>query len=152
MARVPTSTGEFSPALFSSIETADMILNRRQFLLLTVGLATGCRSVNEESYSERLVNAGPAADYRADGVYGRYRDLGVFVVRKGDKLLALSAICTHRRCKIKAQADRSFRCPCHGSTFDPEGRVTAGPAKRDLPVFTTSVDEQGNLLVTVPAH
>ncbi len=29
-------------------------------------------------------------------------------------------------------ADRSFYCKCHGSTFDAEGRVTHGPAKRDL--------------------
>jgi Rieske Fe-S protein len=128
-----------------------MILNRRQFLLLSVGLAAGCRSVNEESHAERLINAGPAGNYTADGVYGRYRDLGVFVVRRGDRLFALSAICTHRRCKIKAEADSTFYCPCHGSTFDPNGRVTTGPAKRDLPVFATSVDEKGNLLVTVPA-
>jgi cytochrome b6-f complex iron-sulfur subunit len=128
-----------------------MILNRRQFVLLSVGLAAGCRSPVEETQAERLVNAGPAGNYAADGVYGRYRDLGVFVVRKGDRLFALSAICTHRRCKIKAEADRSFYCPCHGSTFDPDGRVITGPAKRDLPVFPTSVDEQGNLLVTVPA-
>ena len=128
-----------------------MILNRRQFLILTVGLAAGCRSAVEENHAERLVNAGPAANYAADGVYGRYRDLGVFVVRKGDKLFALSAICTHRRCKIKAEADRTFYCPCHGSTFDSDGHVTTGPAKRDLPVFMTSVDERGNLLVTVPA-
>jgi Rieske Fe-S protein len=129
-----------------------MILNRRQFVLLSVGLAAGCRSAVEESHAERLVNAGPAGNYATDGVYGRYCDLGVFIVRKGDKLFALSAICTHRRCKIKAEADRSFYCPCHGSTFDPLGRVTAGPAKRDLPVFTSLVDEQGNLIVTVPAH
>ncbi len=120
-------------------------------MLLTVGLAAGCRSAVEESHAARPVNAGPAGNYAADGVYGRYRDLGFFLVRKGDRLFALSAICTHRRCKLKAEADRSFRCPCHGSTFDADGHVTAGPAKRDLPVFTTSVDEQGNLVVTVPA-
>ena len=129
-----------------------MTLTRRQFVLLTVGLATGCHSVNEENHAERLINAGPAANYAADGVYARYRDLGVFVVRKGDRLFALSAICTHRRCKIKAEADRTFSCPCHGSTFDADGHVTASPAKRDLPVLVTLVDAQGNLIVTVPAH
>jgi Rieske Fe-S protein len=129
-----------------------MILNRRQFVLLTVGLAAGCRSVNEENHAERLINAGPAANYAADGVYARYRDLGFFIVRKGDRLFALSAICTHRRCKIKSEADRTFSCPCHGSTFDADGHVTARPARRDLPVFATSVDGQGNLIVTVPAN
>jgi Rieske Fe-S protein len=129
-----------------------MILNRRQFVLLSVGLGAGCHSINEASPAEQLVNAGPAVNYAADGVYGRYRDLGVFVVRKGDRLFALSAICTHRRCKIEAEADRTFYCPCHGSTFDAEGHVTATPAKRDLPVLATSVDGRGNLIVTVPAY
>ena len=47
-----------------------------------------------------------------------------FIVRKGASLFALSAICTHRHCKLEAEADKTFYCPCHGSTFDPEGKVT----------------------------
>jgi Rieske Fe-S protein len=126
-----------------------MILNRRQFLLLTVGLAAGCSSVQEEHHAERTINAGPAGDYAVDGVYVRFRNLGFFVVRKEDKLFALSAFCTHRRCKLSAEKDRTFYCPCHGSTFNGLGHVTTGPAKRDLPVLATTVDDHGDLLVTV---
>ena len=81
----------------------------------------------------------------------RYRDLGFFIVRRGATLFALSAICTHRKCKLTAELDRSFYCNCHGSTFDPAGHVTQGPARRDLPVLTTVTDERGQLLVTIPA-
>ena len=100
---------------------------------------------------ERVVNAGPAAQYLADGVYARYRDLGFFIVRRGANLFALSAICTHRHCQLNAEANRTFSCPCHGSTFDPDGRVTEGPARRNLPVFALFTDEKGDLLVKICA-
>ena len=141
-----------------SIETrgnilSNMIINRRQFLLLTAGLAAGCQAVNEGgnpvAREERTVNAGPAVNYVKDGVYSNYRDLGFFVIRQGDKLFALSAVCTHRKCRLFAEADRSFYCKCHGSTFDPTGHVTKGPARRDLPVLPACTNEQGQLLVKV---
>ena len=90
------------------------------------------------------------SNYAADGVYGGFRDLGFYVVRKGPKVIAFSAFCTHRKCKLTAERDLSFYCKCHGSTFDPNGKVTEGPATRDLPVLPTSTDERGHLLVKVP--
>ena len=133
-----------------------MNMNRREFLILTAALAAGCHSMDDAGLAatgrERVVNAGPADNYAADGVYPAFLNQGFFIVRRGGKLSALSAICTHRKCKIDAESDRSFHCPCHGSTFDPNGHVTRGPARRDLPVFATSVNENGQLLVTVPAR
>jgi Rieske Fe-S protein len=129
-----------------------MIINRRQFLLLTVGLAAGCKSTGNGSSTvnaERTVNAGAASRYAADGVYSNFRDQGFFVIRRGDKLFALSAICTHRKCKLNAEPDRSFYCKCHGSTFDAAGYVTQGPARRDLPVLSSYMNEQGQLVVNV---
>ena len=131
-----------------------MIINRRQFLLLTAGLAASCQTVNNAGYSvtlkEHKVNAGPASNYVADGVYNNFCDQGFFLVRQGDKLFALSAICTHRKCTLTAEPDRSFYCKCHGSTFDPVGHVTEGPARRDLPILPTNTNEQGQLIVDVP--
>jgi len=130
-------------------------LNRRQFLLLSAAFLAGCRSADDTGgpvapSAERTVDAGPAADYAADGVYSRFQYQGFFLVRQGDKLFALSAICTHRRCRLEAETDRTFYCKCHGSTFDPAGHVTEGPAHRDLPVFPIVTDERGRLLVTIP--
>jgi cytochrome b6-f complex iron-sulfur subunit len=130
-----------------------MKLSRREFLLLTAGLAGGCETASDGGTGAgnrgRTVNAGPASNYAADGVYSGFRDQGFFVVRRGDKMLVLSAICTHRKCALSAEADRSFYCKCHGSTFDRGGHVTKGPAKRDLPMLSAYTNEQGQLIVDV---
>ena len=98
---------------------------------------------------EQTYDAGPIANYAADGVYTNFHDIGFFIIRHGGKLEALSSICTHRKCKLTAESDRSFYCHCHGSTFDPDGKVTDGPAKRDLPVLATFTSESGHLMVKV---
>ncbi|XP_024538060.1 uncharacterized protein LOC112348921 [Selaginella moellendorffii] len=44
-----------------------------------------------------------------------------------------SAVCPHMKCIVKWNpVDSTFDCPCHGSIFDPYGKVINGPAKADL--------------------
>jgi cytochrome b6-f complex iron-sulfur subunit len=136
-----------------------MSINRREFLILTGATAAftaaDCLAMADNggsiaAGSEQVIDAGPVSDFAADGVYGNFRELGFFVIRKGEKLFALSSVCTHRKFRLKAEPDCSFYCKRHGSTFDPGGHVTHGPARRDLPVLVTSVNETGRLLVQVP--
>jgi glycine/D-amino acid oxidase-like deaminating enzyme/nitrite reductase/ring-hydroxylating ferredoxin subunit len=45
-------------------------------------------------------------------------------------LHAVSPVCTHMRCDVAWNGvEKSWDCPCHGSRFDPEGKVLNGPAK-----------------------
>jgi Rieske Fe-S protein len=125
-------------------------MHRRQFLIL----AAACAAITnpQSAYSrnaEQVIDAGPLSNYASDGLYDGFRDLGFFVIRKAGKLTVLSSYCTHEKCKLKAERDHSFYCRCHGSTFDPGGKVTQGPATRSLPALAT-VDEKGHLLVRVP--
>jgi len=51
----------------------------------------------------------------------------------GGRLHERSAVCPHLGCIVAwNSAEQSWNCPCHGSRFDAYGRVTGGPARRDL--------------------
>jgi Rieske Fe-S protein len=45
-----------------------------------------------------------------------------------------SAVCTHQGCLVDV-TPQGFRCPCHGSLYDLDGRNAAGPARRPLAPF-----------------
>ena len=132
-----------------------MEINRREFLILGAGLLAGCAGTGRAGTAstatrEKTIDAGPAEAFGEDGVYDRFRDQGFFLIRRDGRLLALSSNCTHRDCILNVAPDRSFICPCHGSTFDAKGVVTRGPAQVSIPLLPLRVDERGRVLVQVP--
>ncbi|MCC7263462.1 MAG: Rieske (2Fe-2S) protein [Candidatus Latescibacteria bacterium] len=53
---------------------------------------------------------------------------------------AISSTCTHNGCEVKLpDAKGVISCPCHGSKFDVTGKVTKGPAKKNLPPAKTAL-------------
>jgi len=49
------------------------------------------------------------------------------------KLHEMSAKCPHLSCVVGwNDAEKSWDCPCHGSRFDPQGKLLCGPAISDL--------------------
>jgi cytochrome b6-f complex iron-sulfur subunit len=88
---------------------------------------------------------GPATRFPVGTTY--VADAGVFVTRSDEGAFrALSAVCTHLGCTVARGAD-GFRCPCHGSTFDAEGRNRSGPAPRPLPWRPLRLAANGHLVV-----
>jgi Rieske Fe-S protein len=65
----------------------------------------------------------------------------VMLIRDGEtSVKGFSPICTHQECTVEHTAGSdSIDCPCHGSTFDLEGRVLTGPAERPLQRFETTL-------------
>ena len=80
------------------------------------------------------------------GTIKKLDDKKVFIFAGKDGLYAISSVCTHLGCIVHA-AEGAFQCPCHGSKFDKNGKVTAGPAPRNLPWFEISRHMDGNLIV-----
>ena len=66
-------------------------------------------------------------------------DESVYLRRRGDKVEAVSAICTHTGCLVQ-RVSNGFGCPCHKSDFDEEGTPTKGPAPRPLDRLETKID------------
>ncbi|MDM7922890.1 MAG: ubiquinol-cytochrome c reductase iron-sulfur subunit [Pyrinomonadaceae bacterium] len=61
----------------------------------------------------------------------------VAVFRDGEGVFAISTICTHLGCIVKA-GTTGFECPCHGSGFEKDGTVRKGPAPKPLPWLKVS--------------
>lgn len=71
----------------------------------------------------------------------------LWVFSDGKGLYAISAVCTHLGCIVARQADGEFDCPCHGSRFDPQGKVIKGPAPKALLHLELSVSPDNQLVV-----
>jgi cytochrome b6-f complex iron-sulfur subunit len=70
----------------------------------------------------------------------------ICIVREGDRMAAISTVCTHLGC-IVSTSETGFACPCHGSRYDQDGNVTGGPAPKRLPWFRVSLAPNGELEV-----
>ncbi|MFQ5472966.1 MAG: ubiquinol-cytochrome c reductase iron-sulfur subunit [Dehalococcoidia bacterium] len=72
----------------------------------------------------------------------------VWIFRDARGFYALSAICTHLGCILSEKAlHTGYKCPCHGSEFDAEGRVQSGPAPRGMDWLEVSLAADGRLMV-----
>jgi Rieske Fe-S protein len=61
----------------------------------------------------------------------------VAVFRDSTGVWAISTVCTHLGCIVKATGT-GFECPCHGSRFGADGSVARGPAAKALPWLKVS--------------
>jgi len=82
----------------------------------------------------------------AVGTETRFEKENVFVFRDTEGIYAISGVCTHLGCSI-GRSPEGFACPCHGSKFDANGTVVAGPAPRGLPWLEVGRAADGQLIV-----
>ena len=91
-------------------------------------------------------------------------DERLFVFRDGNTFHALSAVCTHLGCTVRAEAlarveettvngqalrlTHRFMCPCHGSRYKGDGSNVSGPAPKPLAWYRLAVSpDDGQLVV-----
>jgi cytochrome b6-f complex iron-sulfur subunit len=137
-------------------ESADV--NRRRFItfgttsLAIAGLGAcvfGIEYISPNVLYEPspVVNAGKPEHYPLDSVTLDLR-ASIFVVHGKEGFYALSAVCTHLGCLSVCKQDAGvIACPCHGSSFQRDGSVIAGPAPRPLPWLKMWLGEDGSLMV-----
>lgn len=73
------------------------------------------------------VRPGEAYSFRAGAIDG-------FLLWHDDKVIAISAICTHMGCHLRWNVDsQDLTCPCHGAKFDINGTLLNSYSKSTLP-------------------
>lgn len=56
-----------------------------------------------------------------------------------DACTVVTSVCTHQQCTVSNASSGVYTCPCHGSQFDPSGRVVRGPAASPLQPFSSAL-------------
>src|SRR5512147_2166208 len=152
--------------------------DRREFLV-KIGIGTGLVALGTQalaslrslvpnvSYdSPTTVKVGPPAEF-PDGMKF-LPEQRLFVFREGKTFHAISAVCTHLGCTVRAEAlprvetksvggqplklTHRFLCPCHGSRYEGDGQNVAGPAPRPLAWYHLELAPDDGQLVVDLAH
>jgi len=93
-------------------------------------------------------NAGPAKDFPFGVSTLWFKQQRVWIVRTAEGIYALWARCTHLGCTPNwFIAETRFKCPCHGSNYNPDGDVIAGPAPKPLWRARVEVVSTGDLII-----
>jgi cytochrome b6-f complex iron-sulfur subunit len=72
----------------------------------------------------------------------------IWVVRNTEGIFVISAICTHLGCTPDwKSSENKFKCPCHGSGYDPEGINFEGPAPRPMDRAHVDLTPEGQIEV-----
>lgn len=137
-------------------------LNRRDFLKKSVKtIAVGALALSSfdvlklmaasdnfetaEGTVEKIINIADYPALASAGGYAMITDKVIVIRKSSTKFIAINIVCTHKKCDVDYDG-KSFECPCHGSTFDGNGKVTDGPAQKNLKSYKVTFDSSDNTL------
>ena len=152
----PSLASKLSKAFQTSPSQKDTVKTRRRF----VGIFTGGflltnflmflrfffpRTIFEP---KRIFRIGAPSDYGI-GVDTKFqKSQRIWVVRGTDRLFVIFARCTHLGCTPDwKESESKYKCPCHGSGYDPEGINYEGPAPRPMDRASVELNAEGQIVV-----
>ena len=152
----PSLASKLSKAFQTSPSKKDAVKTRRRF----VGIFTGGflltnflmflrfffpRTIFEP---KRIFRIGAPGDYGI-GVDTKFQKTQrIWVVRGTDRLFVIFARCTHLGCTPDwKESESKYKCPCHGSGYDPEGINYEGPAPRPMDRAKVELNAEGQIVV-----
>jgi cytochrome b6-f complex iron-sulfur subunit len=97
--------------------------------------------------------AGNASNFEENRVDDKFKEVGSWVIKSKDErgreiIYALSTTCTHLGCTPNwLEAEKKFKCPCHGSGFKISGVNFEGPAPRPLERYAIRKTDEGEIIV-----
>jgi Rieske Fe-S protein len=108
-------------------------------------IASSKDSEYETGSASKVINLSDYPSLSSNGGYTMITDSVIVIRKSSSKFIALSTICTHKKCDVDYDGS-SFECPCHGSTYDGSGKVTGGPAPKNLKSYKVTFDSSDNTL------
>lgn len=135
-------------------------VNRRRFVQLGAacagaagaGLLNGCAKVGvvqaEVDYDTNAIPLDKSEFAELAGsrnaIFVEVFDLDAPIIlmkNSESEFVALSAKCTHQACIVRPEKTQ-IACSCHGSRYSRTGKVTNGPATRELAQYVVKVDDE----------
>eukprot|EP00873_Tetraselmis_striata_P012368 jgi/Tetstr1/432632/TSEL_022001.t1 len=99
-------------------------------------------ALGNEIKASAWVASHPAKDYSLS--QGLQAEPTYLVVNDEGNLkdFGINAICTHLGCVVPwVPSENKFKCPCHGSQYDADGKVIRGPAPLSLALAHVAVED-----------
>ncbi len=96
-----------------------------------------------------VFKAGKPKDYSELGIIEKWKKTQrVWLVKTPQGFYCLWARCTHLGCTPNwFDAEGRFKCPCHGSNFNKDGDVIAGPAPKPLWRCAIQLGSDGQMII-----
>jgi cytochrome b6-f complex iron-sulfur subunit len=112
---------------------------------------TAKKAIVHKSADDLVVNITDNPALSTVGGHVKVTDEIMLIRTDESKFIAVSTICRHKGCDVELEGDK-FVCPCHGSEYTLQGKVTQGPSKDNLKTFETMFDSKGgSITIKMPA-
>jgi cytochrome b6-f complex iron-sulfur subunit len=137
-------------------------INRRDFIgksikTITIGaltltalditklMAKSFDTDSNDNVVEKVIKLSDYPDLASVGGYTMITSKVIVIRVSSSNFIALNITCTHKHCEVDYDGS-SFTCPCHGSEYSKYGKVTNGPATKNLKSYKVTYDNSSDEL------